>query len=139
MSGFTYTIRSPFLPAILAQSSGLVVLGRSSLSLNSSRTAARRSDRKSTRLNSSHVSTSQLSALALHDALPISRWLEVLPGIDHAVDRAGLVLVLHAHERFHVHDPLPLLAGDLGPVVGVGRVGQVLALLELLADGGEEV
>src|SRR5439155_14491825 len=43
MSGFTYTIRSPFLPAILAQSSGLVVLGRSSFSLNSSRTAASRS------------------------------------------------------------------------------------------------
>src|SRR6266536_4631584 len=70
---------------------------------------------------------------------PPPSWLEVLPGIDHAVDRAGLVLVLHAHERFHVHDPLPLLAGALGPVVGVGRVGQVLALLELLAHGGEEV
>src|SRR5712692_4000928 len=65
--------------------------------------------------------------------------LEVLAGVDDAVDGAGLVLVLHAHERFHVHDPLPFLAGDLGPVVGVGRVGQVLALLELLADGGEEV
>src|SRR5262249_14624820 len=36
ISGFTYTMRSPFLPAILAQSSGLVVLGRSSFSLNSS-------------------------------------------------------------------------------------------------------
>ena len=30
------TIRSPFLPEIRAQSSGLVVLGRSSFSLNSS-------------------------------------------------------------------------------------------------------
>src|SRR3989454_10889025 len=38
-SGLTETIRSPFLPAIFAQSSGLVVLGRSSFSLNSSRTA----------------------------------------------------------------------------------------------------
>src|SRR5215510_10746508 len=33
----------------------------------------------------------------------------------------------------------PLLAGDLGPIVGVGGVGQVLVLLELLADGVEEV
>lgn len=36
------TIRSPFLPEILAQSSGLVVLGRSSFSLNSSTQACRR-------------------------------------------------------------------------------------------------
>src|SRR5438093_581826 len=43
VSDFTDTIRSPFLPAILAQSSGCVVLGRSSFSLNSSRTAVNRS------------------------------------------------------------------------------------------------
>ena len=43
MSGFTYTIRSPFLPAIFAQSSGFVVFGRSSFYLNSSRTAVIRS------------------------------------------------------------------------------------------------
>lgn len=36
------TIRSPFLPEILAQSSGLVVFGRSSFSLNSSTQACRR-------------------------------------------------------------------------------------------------
>ena len=36
-------IRSAFLPAILTQSSGLVVLGKSSFSRNSSRTAERRS------------------------------------------------------------------------------------------------
>src|SRR2546425_8958760 len=36
-------MRSPFLPAILAQSSGFVVFGRSSFSLNSSRTAVLRS------------------------------------------------------------------------------------------------
>ena len=35
----TYTMRSPFLPEIRAQSSGFVVLGRSSFSLNSSRIA----------------------------------------------------------------------------------------------------
>src|SRR6185503_8153518 len=39
MSVRMYTIRSPFLPEIRAQSSGLVVLGRSSFSLNSSRHA----------------------------------------------------------------------------------------------------
>src|SRR3990172_6558880 len=43
MSGLTYTMRSPFLPAIFAQSSGFVVFGRSSFSLNSSRTAVSRS------------------------------------------------------------------------------------------------
>ncbi len=36
-------IRSAFLPAIFTQSSGLVVLGKSSFSQNSSRTAERRS------------------------------------------------------------------------------------------------
>ena len=36
------TIRSPFLPEIRAQSSGLVVFGRSSFSLNSSTQAASR-------------------------------------------------------------------------------------------------
>src|SRR5579875_739832 len=39
----------------------------------------------------------------------------------------------------HVHDPLTLLARDLGPVVGVGGVGQVLVLLVLLLDGVQEV
>src|SRR5262245_59702732 len=64
--------------------------------------------------------------------------LQVLAGVDDALDGALLVLRL-AHEGFDVHDPLPLLAGDLGPVVGVGRVGEVLVLLELLAHGVEEV
>src|SRR3989442_265235 len=39
----TWTILSAFLPAIFAQSSGLVVFGRSSCSLNSSRMARMRS------------------------------------------------------------------------------------------------
>src|SRR5262245_61417558 len=64
--------------------------------------------------------------------------LQVLAGVDDALDGALLVLGL-AHEGFDVHDPLPLLTGDLGPVVGVGRVWEVLVLLELLANGGEEV
>src|SRR5207244_3703378 len=43
VSTLTYTMRSPLRPAIFAQSSGLLVFGRSSFSLNSSRTAATRS------------------------------------------------------------------------------------------------
>src|SRR5215470_11346459 len=63
---------------------------------------------------------------------------QVLAGIDDALDAPGLVLGL-ADEGLHVDDPLALLARDLGPVVGVGRIRQVLVLLELLADCGEEV
>src|SRR6267142_1661462 len=64
--------------------------------------------------------------------------LEVLPGVDDALDAPKLFLRL-AHERLDVDDPLALLPGDLRPVVGVGGVGEVLVLLELLADGGEQV
>src|SRR5688572_15709127 len=67
-----------------------------------------------------------------------SYFLEVLSGIDDLFDVALLFLRL-AHERLHVPDPLALLAGDLRPVVGVGRVRQILVLLELLAYGGEQV
>ena len=51
---------------------------------------------------------------------------------------SALVLVA-VDERADEHDPLALLARDLGPVVGVGRVGQVLVLLVLLLDGVDEV
>src|SRR5437867_7148539 len=64
--------------------------------------------------------------------------LQVLTRVDDPFDASQLFFRL-AHEGLDVHDPLPLLAGDLRPVVGVGGVGQVLVLLELLADGGEEV
>ena len=64
--------------------------------------------------------------------------LQILAGVDDPLDAALLFLGL-AHERLDVDDALALLAGDLGPVVGVGGVGEVLVLLELLADGGEEV
>jgi hypothetical protein len=50
---------------------------------------------------------------------------------------SGLVAVVD--ERAHVDDPLALLARDLRPVVGVGGVGQVLVLLELLVHRGDEV
>src|SRR2546422_7161494 len=64
--------------------------------------------------------------------------LQVLTRGDDPFDASQLLFRL-AHEGLDVHDPLPLFAGDLRPVVGVGGVGQVLVLLELLADGGEEV
>src|SRR3954465_13405225 len=67
--------------------------------------------------------------------------LQVLPGGD-PLNRAAagrfLALVLR-HQGPDVDDPLPLLAGDLGPVVGVGGVGQVLVLLVLLGDRRDEV
>ena len=44
-----------------------------------------------------------------------------------------------ADERLDVDDAVALLTGDLCPVVRIGRVGQVLVLLELLAHGGEQV
>src|SRR5438309_8605403 len=64
--------------------------------------------------------------------------LDVLSGVDDPLDAPELLFRL-AHERLHVDDPLTLLAGDLGPVVRVGSVGEVFVLLELLADGGEQV
>ena len=48
-------------------------------------------------------------------------------------------LVLAGDQGPDVDDALALLARDLRPVVGVGGVGQVLVLPELLLDGGEEV
>src|SRR5437667_198816 len=78
----------------------------------------------------------QLMGWEARSAPPAS--LQVLTRVDDSLDAAKLFFGL-AHEGFDVHDPLALLAGDLGPVIGVGGVGQILVLLELLADGGEEV
>src|SRR5258705_8576106 len=64
--------------------------------------------------------------------------LEILARVDDALDAPKLFLRL-AHERLDVDDPLALLTGDLRPVVGVGGVGEVFVLLELLANGGEQV
>src|SRR5687767_13641816 len=68
-----------------------------------------------------------------------ARALQVLAGPD-PLDRSptGGLLAL-GHEHPEEDDALALLAGDLGPVVGVGGVGQVLVLLVLLADRVEEV
>src|SRR5499426_2565282 len=69
---------------------------------------------------------------------PPHSFLEILAGGDDLLD-VLLLLFGVAHERLHVDDPLALLAGDLRPVVGVGRIGQILVLLELLANGREQV
>src|SRR6476659_580789 len=58
--------------------------------------------------------------------------LQVLAGVRSRVDRAAGLVALAADERADVDDPLALLARDPRPVVGVGRVGQVLVLLELV-------
>src|SRR5205807_5103894 len=65
--------------------------------------------------------------------------LEVLPGGDPLDGAAALGLLAAGDERADVDDALALLARDLRPVVGVGGVGQVLVLLELLADGFDQV
>src|SRR6266568_8875225 len=64
--------------------------------------------------------------------------LQILAGGHHLLDAAALI-ARFAHERPHVDDPLALLAGDLRPVVGVGRIRQILVLLELFAHGIEQV
>src|SRR6267142_5002380 len=64
--------------------------------------------------------------------------LQVLTRVDDPLDASELLFRL-AHEGLDVHDALALLAGDFRPVVGVGGIGQILVLLELFADGGEQV
>src|SRR5712692_10481243 len=65
--------------------------------------------------------------------------LEILAG-RHTLDRpsTGRLLAL-GNQRPHVDDPLALLSGDLGPVVGVGGVGQILVFLVLLRDRRKHV
>src|SRR3954464_15739217 len=59
-------------------------------------------------------------------------FLQVLAGVRGRVDGAAGLVALAADQRADVDDPLALLARDPRPVVGVGRVGQVLVLLELV-------
>jgi hypothetical protein len=56
-----------------------------------------------------------------------------------SIERPGSRALLAGDERADEHDPLALLAGDPGPVVGVGGVGQVLVLLELVDAGVQQV
>src|SRR3954452_7912971 len=84
------------------------------------------------------VSTPQTFRIATR---PPYRPLQILTRRD-ALDRTTtgrLALGLLRDERAHVDDALALLAGDLGPVVGVRRVRQVLVLLVLLRDRREEI
>ena len=67
------------------------------------------------------------------------RQLQVLAGADPLDGPAAGGFLALGHERAHVDDALALLARDLGPVVGVGGVGQVLVLLVLLLDRVEQV
>jgi hypothetical protein len=64
--------------------------------------------------------------------------LEVLPGGHDARD-LRLPVRGRAGQHLDVDDALALLAGDLRPVVRVGRVGQVLVLLELFPDRVQEI
>src|SRR5881397_609126 len=63
--------------------------------------------------------------------------LQVLPRVD-PLDLPAVPAAL-AEERADVDDALALLAGDPGPVVRVGGVGQVLVLLELVPDRSHQV
>src|SRR5690349_21833745 len=63
--------------------------------------------------------------------------LQVLPGAD-PLDLPALAVFV-PEQGPDVHDPLALLPGDPGPVVGVRGVRQVLVLLELVPDCGQEV
>src|SRR5688572_745852 len=62
--------------------------------------------------------------------------LPILPGA-HALHLPAVALV--AEQRSDVDDALALLARDPSPVVRVGRVGEVLVLLELVPDRREEI
>src|SRR5215210_106185 len=87
------------------------------------------------------VSIPQTFRMAIAGPYPLTgvRPLQVLAGA-HTLDGppAGGFLALR-HQGADVDDPLALLARDLGPVVGVGGVRQILVLLVLLLDGGEHV
>src|SRR5580700_94380 len=65
--------------------------------------------------------------------------LQVLPGA-HPLNRPATVhLAVLGEQGADIDDALALLARDASPVVGIGGVGQVLVLLVLLADGGQQV
>src|SRR6478736_5770222 len=67
------------------------------------------------------------------------RRLEVLTRCDPFDLPSTACLVVLRHDRPDVHDPFTLLPGDLRPVVGVGRIGQVFVLAELLLDRIEQI
>src|SRR5664279_5886569 len=65
---------------------------------------------------------------------------QILARVRHRLYGATwLGAVLAGDQRADVHDALALLAGDASPVVGVGRVGKVLVLLELVNARGQKM
>src|SRR5439155_9016157 len=69
----------------------------------------------------------------------VGRRLQVLAGVGEGVDCAAGLGALAGDQGADVDDALALLAGNAGPVVGVGGVRQVLVLGELIHAGGEQV
>src|SRR3954452_9449370 len=66
-------------------------------------------------------------------------WLQILARCDPLDGTPTGGLLAFGHEHPEEDDALALLPGDLGPVVGVGGVGQILVLLVLLPDRVQEV
>src|SRR3954452_580690 len=80
-----------------------------------------------------------VTALHRHGLVMVAGELEVLAS-SHAFDGAatgGLLALGHEHPQ--EHDALALLARDLGPVVGIGGVGEILVLLVLLPDRLQQI
>src|SRR3989304_8610917 len=67
----------------------------------------------------------------------------LIPRLQVVSDPDGLDLLLpfgrRPRQRPDGDDALGAAPGDLGPIIGVGRVGEGLVLLELLPDGLHEV
>ena len=100
-----------------------------------SRTAARRDASAGARSSSAQLDERR----GLERAAQRSAY-RVLPGVGDGVDGAARVAaLLGADQGPDEDDPLALLAADLGPVVGVGGVGQVLVLGELVQAGLQQV
>src|SRR5438105_11330997 len=78
-----------------------------------------------------------IAMVAPWDTAPAWAGLEILARVD-PIDLPPLAPRV-GHQGADVDDPLSLLPRDASPVVGVGRIGEVLVLLELVADGRQEV
>src|SRR5688572_27570460 len=87
------------------------------------------------------VSTPHTFVMATDRPYPQPRLgaLQVLARTDSLDGTTTGGLLALGHEHPQEDDALALLAGDLGPVVRVGGVGQVFVLLVLLADRLEQV
>src|SRR5829696_5519958 len=87
-----------------------------------------------------HRSASPDSAAPLRARPCAGAALEVLPRIGDGVDGAArLSALVGGDQRPDEDDPLALLARDLGPVVGVSGVRQILVLRELVQAGLQQV